>query len=225
MEKTKTLIIPAAFALLIILIIFVWAVFINEPAVGHGPQKQIHLTLAWNNEKIQIPAPVTFPEWGKHSRQFRLWKRKKDARDFTTHDLEGCTYIANGLGFIADPQNPDGKFIPDIHAVSRIGPDGKKQSWTGYNIHGPSEWCTYDQNGQKAVEVLKTSIGLTVNFFDAQGNNNKEWTVNKKGNIYWESVKQNGKWIVTHDLEKLKTSEDVPWAEDLRKLMEYYPGR
>ena len=71
----------------------------------------------------------------------------------------------------------------------------------------------------------RTSIGLEVDFYDAEEQRYKEWFLNKKGQVYRESVKQDGKWVTTRDMRDLKTADDVPWADSLLEIMEYYPGR
>ena len=74
--------------------------------------------------------------------------------------------------------------------------------------------------------VMRTSRVLEVVFEGRDGKSYKEWNINKKGQIYWESVRQeDGNWIVTQDFKDLKTAEDLPWTDNLRGIMEYYPGR
>ena len=224
MKKAKLLLVGLA-GLLVVLAGVLLRVQLKEPGIGHGPAKDMTVTLAWSGEGIQIPAPVVFPEWGKRTREYRWWKWKKSARDFTTFDLEGCKYVADGQGFGADPQDPEGKVRPIIGGVCRYGPDGTRESYTSYNFRGPSEWYVCDEKGKKRIYARKTGIGIDVQFKDAEEKKCKEWYVNRRGQVYFESVKQNGKWIVTHDLKELKTADEVRWAQGLRAVMEYDPGR
>lgn len=224
MKKGRLFIAGLTVLLITLAIVFV-KVGTREPAIGNGPAKEMAVTLAWSGEAVQIPAPVRFPEWGKQTREFRRWRNKKDVRDFTAYDLQGCKYVAHGLGFSADPKDPQGKLMPDIHAVLRYGPDGARESETSYNFHGPSEWSLYDKYGYRTVRLGQIGIGLQVDFFDEDGGRCKEWSVNRRGQIYQESIKRDGRWMVTQDLRELKTDDDVPWADSLRDLMEYYPGR
>ena len=212
-------------ALIALVVVYVYARF-QEPQIGHGPAKEMTITMPWNGQTVEIPAPVQFPQWGKQKRAFQRWARTKDVRNFTTSDLEGYKYIAYGLGFSADPQDPKGKLMPDIHAVSRYRPEGTIESYTNYNFHGPSEWSIYDEQGNRIMLIMKTSIGLEVVFEGIDGKSYKEWNINKNGQIYRESVRQeDGNWLVTQDLKELKTAKDVPWVDNLREMMEYYPGR
>ena len=142
----------AGLAVVIALVIVFAKIRIGEPTIGHGPASQMVITLGWNGQAVQIPAPVQFPEWGKQTREFRRWKWKKNVQDFATFDLEGCKYVAHGLGFSADPQDPEGKLMPDINAVSRYLPTGEKEAYANYNFSGPSEWYAYDESGHKTGE-------------------------------------------------------------------------
>lgn len=182
MKKAKWLITSLVALLIVLGIIFVRARF-NEPVNGHGPEKEITVTPAWNGEKVQIPAPIRFPECGKDTKEYRRWRWTKHAGDFTTFDLEGYKYVADGHGFGADPQDPQGRIRPIIGAVSRYAPDGTRESYTSYNFRGPSEWYLYDKNGHKTMQVRWTGIGMNVLINDAEGKTRKEWCVNRKGQV------------------------------------------
>ncbi|MBN2182881.1 MAG: hypothetical protein JW715_13300, partial [Sedimentisphaerales bacterium] len=161
-------------ALIVLAVVYLTDRF-HEPEIGHGPAKEMTITMPWNGKTAGIPAPVQFPQWGRQTREFRRWARTKDVRNFTTSDLEGYTYKAHGLGFSTDPQDPKGQLMPDINAVSRYRPEGTIESCTSYNFHGPSEWSKYDERGNRTVLVMRTSIGLVVVFENEDGKRYKEW--------------------------------------------------
>jgi len=90
--------------------------------IGAGPEREMTLTLGWNNEDVNIPAPVEFPEWGKGTWESILWRWKKDARTFTVTDLEGYKYVAEGHGFQRDK---NGGLYGAFGSIKRYRPDGK----------------------------------------------------------------------------------------------------
>lgn len=222
--KLRWLIIIILFVALIALVVVYVYAKLQEPQIGHGPAKELTITMPWNGQTAKIPAPVQFPQWGKQTRAFQRWAKKKNVRDFTTFDLEGYKYIAHGLGFSKDSQT--GKSHPLILSVDRFNPDGLKDAFTLYEPQRPVEWYVYDEKGNRTMLVMFSSCGLDVVFEGADGKSYKEWNINKNGQIYWESVRQeDGNWLVTQDLKELKTAKDVPWVDNLSEMMEYYPGR
>lgn len=222
--KLRWFIIVVLFVALIALGFVYVKVKFQEPQIGHGPAQEMTITMPWNGQTVEIPAPVQFPQWGKQTREFRRWAKTKDVRNFTAFDLKGRKYVAHGLGFVKDSQS--GKSVPLINAVERISPDGLKDAFTLYEPRGPVEWYIYDEQGNRTMLIMRTSRCLEVVFEGQNGKSFKEWNINKKGQIYWESVRQeDGYWTVTQDLKELKTAEDVPWSDNLREMMEYYPGR
>jgi len=155
------------------------------------------------------------------------WKRSKDMREFSTSDNKDYTYVANGLGFGADPDDPKGVLLPDISGVTRYSPEGTKEifaSWLGF--YGPLYWNAYRDNGKEEIEVRKTANGLIVRFLDVDGDLSKEWMVNKHGRVYAEQIRlPTGKLLRTqnHDDHKSKP-QDARWAPVLSDETRAYSG-
>ena len=157
----------------LIALVFVYVkVRFQEPEIGHGPAKEMTITMPWNGQTVEIPAPVQFPQWGKQTREFRRWAKKKNVRDFTTSDLEGYKYTAHGLGFSKDSHT--GKSYPLILSVERFNSDGLRDASTLYEPRGPVEWYICDSQGNKTMRVMRTSIGAEVNFLSENNKVYKE---------------------------------------------------
>jgi len=190
-----------------IAIVGILIVAVKSIGIDDGPEREMVLTLGWNGEQVAIPAPVKFPEWGKKTWEFRLWRWKKDSRTFTTFDRKGYKYVAQGLGFVRDK---NGRLYGAFSGIKRYGPDGKLEaSTTILSGNVPEEWMTFNEQGKKAVYVYAfhkdAGTSYEVIFYGDDGKMVKEWYTNTNGVVYSEQVRgPDGRYHFTHRMKELK---------------------
>ena len=169
--------------------------------IGEGPEREMTLTLGWNGEKVEIPAPVVFPEWGRKTEEYKRWEKIGDARTFTTYDTEGYKYVAHALGFSTDSNGVRHETIPN---VQRFRPDGTLEVDTTYSPDGrPWDWRLYDKQGRKKVYAAnypgaRDQKGGVV-FYGPDGKEAKEWQVSEFDVVYGELITDpNGRRYFSH---------------------------
>lgn len=199
-----------ALVLIIAALVSILIFTLRSSGIGDGPEREMILTLGWNGEEAKIPAPVEFPRWGKETWEFRQWRWKKDARKFTTFDLEGYKYVADGHGFA---RNDQGKLYGLFGSVKRYHPDGSLDATTLLRENNePYQWYTYNKQGRKIIDVRITlsnkdgSKIYNVAYYDDDGKMVKEWRANKDGVVFSEQVRdlKKGNYHFTHQIKELE---------------------
>ncbi|HEX2971882.1 MAG TPA: M56 family metallopeptidase [Tepidisphaeraceae bacterium] len=170
----------------------------TAPAQRRVPaNRTIPLILGWNGQRVSIPGPVSYPQWGRETHAFKAWQRTKDVRAFTTTDDEGNKYVVQAMGFLGLPDGTSRELIP---SVSVYRPDGTLKATASYNM-SPDQadgWSIYDAAGKYIVlKAYTRSIqvpgkpgdrdGPLVLFavtFYGEDHSKREWQINRFGVVY-----------------------------------------
>lgn len=162
------------------------------PPLPPANTSRMALTLAWNGERYEVPAPATMPPGMQDSHAYRRWWTIGNVKSLEWTDPAGCRYVAQAWCKVIDA---DGRTKPAIPYISRYRPDGTLEVQTTYNAPGgPAQWTIYAADGRtKAVEVVNRTRGLPgtpfiqyITFYDASGVKTRQYQANQHGVVYIE---------------------------------------
>jgi hypothetical protein len=120
----------------------------HPKTLGTDTPPNLKLTLAWNHETFDVPAPAGVPPEMRATKDYATWWRIGNVRQIRWTDMQGRTYVAEAWARATDEHGTLGPIIP---FVSRYRPDGTREvksatvpSPTG----GFATWTVYAPDGK-----------------------------------------------------------------------------
>lgn len=168
----------------------------HPTTLGTDTPPNLKLTLAWNHETFEVPAPAGVPPEMRATKDYAHWWKIGNVRPISWTDPQGRTYVADAWGTAIDRDGTRGPIIPFVY---RYRPDGTlemKSSTVPTPKGGFTTWTVYAPDGKTPVLTAhchdpfhgEPAYVESVEFFDPTGVKKSEYEANQYGVVYREML-------------------------------------
>jgi hypothetical protein len=168
----------------------------HPKTLGTDTPPNLKLTLAWNHETFDVPAPAGVPPEMRATKDYATWWRIGNVRQIRWTDMQGRTYVAEAWARATDEHGTLGPIIP---FVSRYRPDGTlelKSATVPSPTGGFATWTVYAPDGKTPALIAhchdpagpEPAFVETIERFDPAGVKTSAYEANEYGVVYRETL-------------------------------------